>query len=183
MTDIRFLVTGVMMRMRRKRCISERYVFILHWFLSKYNLRMSTYFNIQGSIGTWIRCKKELLFEKVILDTRSYHANLSKKGYRSLIYRSVYSILQQILIKNNFKMDYFSHLRSNIYWENLMVIDSGDHDMVVPFQSTQAWIRGLNYSIIDDWRPWIVEGQYAGWDFVNPSLVYLIPKLILNLVL
>ncbi|KAL1833659.1 hypothetical protein ACET3Z_003310 [Daucus carota] len=80
----------------------------------------------KGSIGTWIRCKDELLFEKVITDTRPYHANLSRKGYRSLIY-------------------------------------SGDHDMVVPFQSTQAWIRDLNYSIIDDWRPWVVEDQYAGY--------------------
>ncbi|MCI70647.1 serine carboxypeptidase-like 11-like, partial [Trifolium medium] len=30
---------------------------------------------------------------------------------------------------------------------------SGDHDLVVPFMSTQAWVRALNYSIVDDWRP------------------------------
>lgn len=39
--------------------------------------------------------------------------------------------------------------------------------MVVPFQSTQAWIKYLNYSIIDDWRPWTVDGQVAGYDFSN----------------
>ncbi|CAN4115161.1 unnamed protein product [Withania somnifera] len=43
------------------------------------------------------------------------------------------------------------------------LIYSGDHDMVVPFQSTQAWIKYLNYSIIDDWRPWTIDGQIAGY--------------------
>ncbi|XP_047257661.1 putative serine carboxypeptidase-like 52 [Capsicum annuum] len=43
------------------------------------------------------------------------------------------------------------------------IIYSGDHDMTVPFQSTQFWIKSLNYSIIDDWRPWIVGGQVAGY--------------------
>ncbi|XP_027347843.1 serine carboxypeptidase-like 19 isoform X2 [Abrus precatorius] len=43
------------------------------------------------------------------------------------------------------------------------LIYSGDHDLVVPFTSTQAWIRALNYSIVDDWRPWFLNGQVAGY--------------------
>uniref|UniRef100_A0A151UDQ3 Serine carboxypeptidase-like 19 n=2 Tax=Cajanus cajan TaxID=3821 RepID=A0A151UDQ3_CAJCA len=43
------------------------------------------------------------------------------------------------------------------------LIYSGDHDAVVPFMSTEAWIRALNYSIVEDWRPWLVEGQVAGY--------------------
>ncbi|KAL7175660.1 hypothetical protein ACSBR2_029288 [Camellia fascicularis] len=43
------------------------------------------------------------------------------------------------------------------------LIYSGDHDMVVPFLGTQAWIRALNYSIVDDWRSWWVQGQVAGY--------------------
>ncbi|KMT19086.1 hypothetical protein BVRB_1g014840 [Beta vulgaris subsp. vulgaris] len=43
------------------------------------------------------------------------------------------------------------------------LIYSGDHDMIVPFLGTQAWIRSLNYSILDDWRKWMVDGQVAGF--------------------
>ncbi|XP_057459114.1 serine carboxypeptidase-like 11 [Lotus japonicus] len=43
------------------------------------------------------------------------------------------------------------------------LIYSGDHDAKVPFMSTQAWIRALNYSIVDDWRSWLVNGQVAGY--------------------
>ncbi|VYS53218.1 unnamed protein product [Arabidopsis thaliana] len=43
------------------------------------------------------------------------------------------------------------------------LIYNGDHDMMVPFLATQAWIRSLNYSIIDDWRPWMINDQIAGY--------------------
>ncbi|KAF5200364.1 Serine carboxypeptidase-like, partial [Thalictrum thalictroides] len=39
----------------------------------------------------------------------------------------------------------------------------GDHDMIVPFLSTEAWIKSLNYSISDEWRPWIVDGEVGGY--------------------
>lgn len=50
-------------------------------------------------------------------------------------------------------------------WEafTLLLARSGDHDMTVPFLGTQAWIRSLNFSIVDDWRSWFVDGQVAGW--------------------
>ncbi|RHN59106.1 putative peptidase S10, serine carboxypeptidase, alpha/Beta hydrolase [Medicago truncatula] len=79
----------------------------------------------EGSIGKWERCYTTD-FEREIFSSVEFHVNLSKKGYRSLIY-------------------------------------SGDLDLVVPFQSTQAWIRDLNYSIVDDWRSWFVNGQVAGY--------------------
>ncbi|XP_031740050.1 serine carboxypeptidase-like 1 isoform X3 [Cucumis sativus] len=43
------------------------------------------------------------------------------------------------------------------------LIYSGDHDMVVPHMETHAWIKALNYSIVDDWRPWFIEDEVGGY--------------------
>ncbi|KAK7332134.1 hypothetical protein VNO80_28882 [Phaseolus coccineus] len=80
----------------------------------------------KGSIGKWRRCTFDIPHKENIPDSIGYHVNLSRKGYRSLIY-------------------------------------SGDHDMKITFLATQAWIRDLNYSIVDDWRPWYTNGQVAGY--------------------
>lgn len=80
----------------------------------------------KGSIGKWKRCNFDIPFKHEIVNSFEYHVNLSRKGYRSLIY-------------------------------------SGDHDMKVPFLATQAWIRSLNYSIVDDWRQWYSNSQVAGY--------------------
>ncbi|TVU39500.1 hypothetical protein EJB05_12923 [Eragrostis curvula] len=42
------------------------------------------------------------------------------------------------------------------------LVYSGDHDLMVPHLGTQAWIRSLNFSVIDDWRAWHLGGQSAG---------------------
>ncbi|CAH8312079.1 unnamed protein product [Eruca vesicaria subsp. sativa] len=43
------------------------------------------------------------------------------------------------------------------------LIFSGDHDLGIPYLGTQAWIRSLNYSVIDDWRPWMINNKHAGY--------------------
>ncbi|XP_014758143.2 serine carboxypeptidase-like 18 isoform X2 [Brachypodium distachyon] len=43
------------------------------------------------------------------------------------------------------------------------LVYSGDHDMVVPFVGTQAWIRSLGFAIVDQWRPWYADIQVAGF--------------------
>ncbi|XP_024926368.3 serine carboxypeptidase-like 20 isoform X2 [Ziziphus jujuba] len=43
------------------------------------------------------------------------------------------------------------------------LIFSGDHDMCVPFTGSEAWTRSLGFKILDQWRPWMVNGQVAGF--------------------
>ncbi|XP_019084987.1 PREDICTED: serine carboxypeptidase-like 2 isoform X2 [Camelina sativa] len=69
-----------------------------------------------------------------------------------------------------FGMPYTNDIKSSIpYHMNNSIsgyrslIFSGDHDMEVPFLATQAWIRSLNYSVIDEWRPWMIKDQIGGY--------------------
>ncbi|XP_019450474.1 PREDICTED: serine carboxypeptidase-like 20 isoform X2 [Lupinus angustifolius] len=43
------------------------------------------------------------------------------------------------------------------------LIFSGDHDMCVPYTGSQAWTRAMGYNIVDEWRPWFVDDQVAGY--------------------
>ncbi|KAK7331425.1 hypothetical protein VNO77_25650 [Canavalia gladiata] len=105
-------------------CRSYPYFLCAYW-ANDDNVRSALHIH-KGSIGQWHRCTFNIPNEKDIPSSFEYHVNLSRKGYRSLIY-------------------------------------SGDHDMSVPFLSTQAWVRSLNYSIVDDWRQWRINGQVAGY--------------------
>ncbi|MQL99397.1 hypothetical protein Taro_032122 [Colocasia esculenta] len=43
------------------------------------------------------------------------------------------------------------------------LVYNGDHDPSIPFQGTLAWIKSLNFSVVEDWRSWFVDGQVAGY--------------------
>ncbi|KAG8480550.1 hypothetical protein CXB51_024600 [Gossypium anomalum] len=57
-------------------------------------------------------------------------------------------------------VDYHLSLNSKGY---RALIYSGDHDRLVPYVGTESWIKSLNLSIVDDWRPWFVDDQVAGY--------------------
>ncbi|XVF64207.1 hypothetical protein PTKIN_Ptkin09bG0149600 [Pterospermum kingtungense] len=105
-------------------CRSYPYLLSRYW-ANDDNVRKALHIR-KGSVGEWQRCNYGLPYNTDVPSSFPYHANLSAKGYRALIY-------------------------------------SGDHDLIVPFLATQAWIRSLNYPIVDDWRPWILQGQVAGY--------------------
>ncbi|KAM7474789.1 hypothetical protein LguiB_022032 [Lonicera macranthoides] len=70
----------------------------------------------------------------------------------------------------NAKLKYSFDLESSInYHQNLtnkrcrVLIFSGDHDLVVPYLSTEKWIRSLNLRVEESWRPWFLGDQVAGY--------------------
>uniref|UniRef100_A0A1D1ZIQ2 Serine carboxypeptidase-like 18 n=1 Tax=Anthurium amnicola TaxID=1678845 RepID=A0A1D1ZIQ2_9ARAE len=70
----------------------------------------------------------------------------------------------------NNDLDYTREIESSVAYQfNLTssgyraLVYSGDHDAVVPFLGTQAWIRSLNFPVVDDWHSWSVDGQVAGY--------------------
>lgn len=36
--------------------------------------------------------------------------------------------------------------------------------MCVPYTGSEAWTRSMGYEIVDEWRPWIVKEQVAGYE-------------------
>lgn len=73
-------------------------------------------------------------------------------------------------LRCNHGTPYTKDIRSSVEYHRSLtsrgyrsLIYSGDHDMVVPFVGTQAWIRSLGFSVQDEWRPWYVNAQVAGF--------------------
>ncbi len=50
-----------------------------------------------------------------------------------------------------------------------MLIYSGDHDFVVPFTGTRAWVYGMNLTVDQPYSPWMFQSQ------VRTELVHLAP--------
>jgi len=44
-----------------------------------------------------------------------------------------------------------------------VLIYSGDVDLCVPYTGSEAWTRSVNFPIKQDWRPWKVNRQVAGY--------------------
>ncbi|CAI9770000.1 unnamed protein product [Fraxinus pennsylvanica] len=70
----------------------------------------------------------------------------------------------------NHSISYKHNVQSVVQYHKLLskkgyeaLVYSGDHDLKIPYMSTLKWIRSLNMTIEDSWRPWVVNGQVAGY--------------------
>ncbi|KAK9740011.1 hypothetical protein RND81_03G004300 [Saponaria officinalis] len=68
------------------------------------------------------------------------------------------SLAYEYTIFNSF--DY--HLNNSRHSLQVLIY-SGDQDISVPYMSTLEWINELNIPISEEWRPWFVDGQVAGY--------------------
>ncbi|KAE8704853.1 Serine carboxypeptidase-like 18 [Hibiscus syriacus] len=73
-------------------------------------------------------------------------------------------------VRCNRSMDYDNAVQSTLSYHLHLnkrgyraLIYSGDHDLAVPYIGTESWIKSLNLSIVDDWRPWFDDGQVGGY--------------------
>ncbi|MED6208073.1 hypothetical protein PIB30_041628 [Stylosanthes scabra] len=81
-----------------------------------------------------------------------------RKGTKATWERCTYDIPHEEDIPSSFP--YHVRLSKKGY---RALIYSGDHDTMVPYLATEAWIKSLNYSIVEDWRPWLTNGQVSGY--------------------
>uniref|UniRef100_A0A0D9XRX7 carboxypeptidase D n=1 Tax=Leersia perrieri TaxID=77586 RepID=A0A0D9XRX7_9ORYZ len=81
----------------------------------------------------------------------------------------------------NYDINYNKVIHSTVEYHLMLmrkgyrsIIYSGDHDGTITFIGTQEWIRSMNLSIADDWRPWYVAGQVAGFtrSYASNNLTY-----------
>ncbi|KAL4565092.1 hypothetical protein LXL04_029176 [Taraxacum kok-saghyz] len=122
-------------------CRDDNYLYSYTWANSR-DVREALHIREEFEEIEWVRCNESLKFDydkeaisytHNVLSTVSYHQQLSNKNSRALVYRCYSSCI------------------------------TGDHDMVVPYMGTLNWIESLNLLVVDDWRPWFVDEQVAGY--------------------
>ncbi|KAK4844587.1 hypothetical protein QYF36_022024 [Acer negundo] len=101
-------------------------------------------------------------FNTNIMDTWGNDVNVHKalhvrKGKFKAWSTCYYNIPYERYVKS--VLSYHLHLNNRGY---RALIYSGDHDMLQPYLGTLSWIKALNFTVIDNWRPWLVDDQVAG---------------------
>ncbi|KAL7597519.1 hypothetical protein Lser_V15G22918 [Lactuca serriola] len=121
-------------QLQKQWCRDDNYVYSSIWANSK-DVREAL--NIREELNEieWVRCNETLHFH-FDKEPVSYFHNVP----------SVVSYHRNLTDKN---------CRALVY--------SGDHDMVVPYMATMNWIESLNLLAVNDWRPWFVDEQVAGY--------------------
>ncbi|XP_048497287.1 serine carboxypeptidase-like 7 isoform X4 [Beta vulgaris subsp. vulgaris] len=136
----------------KPKCISDKtwcqesiYGLLYNW---ANDIQVQAALHIQeGTKRYWIRCNKTLAYEYNVESTVGYHQNLTQEFIHVLIYRD--------------EEEHVKHLERVL--KLLEHCQCGDQDMKISYVGTLGWIKMLNISISEDWRPWFVNDQVAGY--------------------
>ncbi|KAK1314419.1 Serine carboxypeptidase-like 18 [Acorus calamus] len=107
------------------------------------------------------------------LDCRSYRFMLSYFWANNEIVREALHVKKGTIkewIRCNKQPNYVSDIPSSLPFHfdittrgYRALMYSGDHDMTIPYLGTQEAIKSLNFPVIDQWRPFTIDGQVAGF--------------------
>ncbi|KAJ9159383.1 hypothetical protein P3X46_024891 [Hevea brasiliensis] len=145
-----------------------------------------TYISPQQNISTWKIASS--LLEKNFIDVPVSTKQFSEPWCRadnyvlSYIWANVKEVQAALHVREGTVKDwqrcnsslrdtyYVQEIKSTVlYQKNLTnngyraLIYSGDTDLGIPYVGTQEWINSLNLTIEDEWQPWFVSGQVAGY--------------------
>ncbi|KAF7143061.1 hypothetical protein RHSIM_Rhsim05G0091800 [Rhododendron simsii] len=101
----------------------------------------------KGTIRQWERCNDSLSYTEDVLSVVPVHIELSRSALEVLVERSDHDMSH-------------AHRFNGLHFTPMFF---GDHDMVVPYMGTLKWIKSLNLTLVDNWRPWFIDRQVAGW--------------------
>nr|KAJ0212599.1 hypothetical protein LSAT_V11C400178090 [Lactuca sativa] len=143
---------------KKQWCRDDNYLYAAPWANSR-EVREALHIHEDFKEIEWVLCNASLSFVSLNTEPISYTYN----------------------VKN--VIDYHRRLS---YKQCRALVYSGDHDMVVPYFSTLKWLESLNFLVIDDWKPWFVEEQVAGYTIklnynYNYNLTFVTVKVIINL--
>ncbi|XP_015055261.1 serine carboxypeptidase-like 18 [Solanum pennellii] len=114
-------------------CREKNYIYSYVWANNK---AVQKALNVrEGTILEWVRCNESM----------HYRGKERTESY-------VYDVPSAV--------DDHRHLTSK---SCRALIYSADHDMIVPHLTTEEWIDTLKLPIVDDWEPWLVDAQVAGY--------------------
>ncbi|XP_071715869.1 serine carboxypeptidase-like 18 [Rutidosis leptorrhynchoides] len=116
-------------------CRDDNYVYSYDW-ANRRDVREALHVSEELNDVEWVQCNETLHFNFDIENDISYTHNVANS------------------------VEYHRRLADK---DCRALIYSGDHDLVIPYLSTLSWIELLNFPVVDNWKPWFVDNQVAGY--------------------
>ncbi|CAH1427316.1 unnamed protein product [Lactuca virosa] len=121
-------------RLQKQWCRDDNYVYSSIW-ANRRDVQEALHIPEELNGIEWVRCNETLVFSTDTEPISYTHNVISTVSYH-----------RKLIDKN---------CRALVY--------SGDHDMVIPYMATINWIESLNLLVVNDWRPFFVDEQVAGY--------------------